>query len=166
MAEHKHTRTHCNFVKKDKTKSFLTKRKKLKKKITKKSSVYQRKYYSDSRNQKPNPKSELFRNSRHKQNTMKSRTKQVTSALSPTSMGPANAAYPSINSAYWSAPSSNHQPYVIPGLCCTYVKNKNEKNRTKTKQNTFSHFSPFDLMIFPLFLFLICLSCLSFLLVD
>lgn len=79
---------------------------------------------------------------------MKSRTKQVTSALSPTSLGPANATYPSINSAYWSAPSSNHQPYVIPGLCCTYVK-KNEKiEQTKTKQNK-THFSPFDLMIFP-----------------
>lgn len=63
---------------------------------------------------------------------MKSRTKQVTSALSPTSLGPANA-YPSINSAYWSAPSSN-QPYVLPGLCCTYVKNKTKTKQKKNEQ--------------------------------
>lgn len=66
---------------------------------------------------------------------MKSRTKQITSTLSPTPPGPANAAYPSINSTYWLPPTSN-QPYVLPGLCLYLCKAKNKKKYLPKKPTT------------------------------
>lgn len=70
---------------------------------------------------------------------MKSRTKQVTSALSPVSAGSTN--YPSINSTYW-LPTSNPTPYVLPGLCCTKCYNYFDNS------NCLLHFNHFHLTNF------------------
>lgn len=136
-------RANCKFVIKDIRNHFITKQ-------------ILRTLHKDSlQKEKPNPskKTFFFKITIKERKIMKSRTKQVTSALSPTSAGSVNANYPSINSTYW-LPTSNPTPYVLPGLCCSVVQKKNhliwwflfclltfnhfiwpKKNRKKIKQN-------------------------------